>query len=509
MNVWGRAATWALALGALTANAAQAQNKGDSASGDACKMESVKSDDVKNAYNSVTVLQLGKSKPEDAKKKLTDAVKRLTSKADYGKDQMQRDFVLGSALVMWYEQPGQAPVAKGADIGFQNGADASVDLLAKADSLFTTVETASPACKDQTEFYRQKPWAQLINQVGPLLNADNVDSANALLARSLVIYRDSPFSYYFQGQIDQKKNDWKGAQEAFGKAAALSTPEMASKDSNVANVKEFSEFAQAFAAFRQAQGLTGEEQKAGMKQAADLYRTYLKDYPNGPNAQPAQAGLTAALQTAGDTESLGSMWADMLANPSRYSPEQFYDAGVQAYTAEKYDQAVKLMELGEKGNPNLRGGLFNLANAYWKNNQFDKMVPVALKLTQIDPDNPDNYQLVAIGFQGLQKAATDAKLKKAYSDSVSKYVVASDKLPVKVTFAGFTHDSSKHTLEGTVENLGAAARKVSVAVQFLDKTGNVVDTQTASVSLKPKGSAPFTLTANGEGIVAYKYEPVK
>lgn len=509
MNVWGRAATWALALGALTATAAQAQDKGDSAGGDACKMESVKSGEVKDAYNAVTVLQLGKSKPEDAKKKLTGAVKDLTSKADFGKDQMQRNFVLGSVFVMLYEQPGQAPVAKGADIGFQSGADANVDLLASADSLFKVVETASPACKDQTEFYRQKPWAQLINEVGPLLNANKVDSADALLARSLVIYRDSPFSYYFQGQIDQKKNDWKGAEEAFGKAAALATPEMAAKDSNVANVKEFSEFAQAFASFRAAQGVTGDEQKAGMKKAADLYRTYLKDYPNGPNAQPAQAGLTAALQTAGDTESLGSMWSDMIANPSRYSPEQFYDAGVQAYTAEKYAQAVQLMELGEKGNPNLRGGLFNLANAYWKNNQFDKMVPVALKLTQIDPDNPDNFQLVAIGYQGLSKDSKDPKLQKAYGDSVSKYVVASDKIPVKVNFAGFTHDSTSHKLEGTVENLGAAAKNVSLAVQFLDKTGNVVDTQTAALSLKPKGSAPFTLTANGAGIVAYKYEPVK
>ena len=508
MNVWGRAATWALALGALTANAAQAQDKSD-AGGDSCKMESVKSGDVKEAYNAVTVLQLGKSKPEDAKKKLTDAVKNLTKKADYGSDQPQRNFVLGSALVMWYDQPGQAPVAKGAELGFQNGGDANVNLLAKADSLFTLVETASPACKDQTEFYRQKPWAQLINQVGPLINANKLDSADALLAQSLVIYRDSPFSYYFQGQIDQQKQDWKGAREAFAKATQLSTSELAAKDSNVANVKEFSEFAQAFAAFREAQGLTGDQQKTAMKGAADLYRTYLKDFPNGPNAEPARAGLTAALQTAGDTESLGSMWSDMAANPSNYKPEQLYDAGVQAYGAEKYDQAVKLMELGEKGNPNLRPGLFNLANAYWKNNQFDKMVPVAIKLTQIDPDNPDNYQLVAIGFQGMSKAATDPKLQKTYADSVSKYVVASDKLPVKVNFAGFTHDSTKHTLEGTVENLGAKPKDVSLAVQFLDKSGNVVDTQTATVALKPNASAPFTLTANGAGIVAYRYEPVK
>lgn len=509
MNVWGRAATAALALSALAATAVAAQDTEEAKVGDACNMETVSSGDIKDAYNTVTILQLGKSDPDDAKKKLRDAVKDLTSKSDYGDDQLQRNLVLGSALVMWADQPSQPPVASGADLGYENGKEANVDLLATADSLFTTVETASPTCKDQTEFYRQKPWAQLINQVGPLINTDNLDSADAILARSLVIYRESPFSYYFKGQIDQRKEDWKSASVAFEKAAALATPELAASDSNIANVREFSEFAHAFAVFRQAQSATGEEQKAGMKQAATLYRTYLKDFPDGPNSQPARAGLTAALQTAGDTESLASMWSDMAADPSRYSAEQLYDAGVQAYSAEKYETAVQLMELGEKGNPYLRGGLFNLANAYWKNNQFDKMVPVARKLTQIDPDNPDNYQLVAIAYQGLGKASSDAKAKKSYSDSVSKYVVASDKLPVRVTFKGFTHDSTSHKLEGTVENLGTAAKNVSLAVEFLDNTGKVVDTQTAPLSLEAKESAPFTLTAAGEGIVAYRYQPVK
>jgi tetratricopeptide (TPR) repeat protein len=506
MNVWGRAATWALALGALAATAAGAQDK---AGGDACSMESVKSGDVKDAYNAVTVLQIGKSKPEDAKKKLAEAVGNLTKKADYGSDQLQRNLVLGSALVMWYEQPGQAPVAKGAELGFKSGGDQNVDLLKAADSLFTSVESARPGCKDQTSFYRQKPWAQMINEVGPLINANNLDSAEALLDNSMVIYRDSPFSYYFQGQIAQQKQDWKTAQDAFGKAIQLSDTALVAQDSNVANVKEFSEFARAFAAFRGAQGLSGDQQKTAMKGAADLYRQYLEDYPNGPNAQPAQAGLTAALSSVGDTESLTAVWADMASDPSRYKPEQLYDAGVQAYSAEKYEQAVKLMELGEKGNPYLRPGLFNLANAYWKTNQFDKMVPVAQKLTEIDPDNPDNYQLLAIGYQGLAKATTDPKVKKTYSDSVSKYVVASDKLPVKVTFTSFTNDSTKSTLQGTVENLGAKPKNVTLSVEFLDKTGNVVNTQTASLALKPNASAPFTVAGEGTGIVAYKYEPVK
>src|SRR5690606_1338942 len=118
---------WALALGALTATAGSAQDNQDT--GAACSMESVKSGDVRDAYNAVTVLQLGKSKPEDAKKKLGGAVEDLTKKGDYGNDQLQRNFVLGSALVMWYEQEGQAPVAQASTLGYKNGGDATIDLL--------------------------------------------------------------------------------------------------------------------------------------------------------------------------------------------------------------------------------------------------------------------------------------------------------------------------------------------------------------------------------------------
>ena len=52
-----------------------------------------------------------------------------------------------------------------------------------------------------------------------------------------------------------------------------------------------------------------------------------------------------------------------------------------------------------------------------------------------------------------------------------------DQIPVKVTFTTFTNDSTKHTIEGQVENLGAKPKNVALAVQFLDKAGNVVATR--------------------------------
>ncbi|HEU4643918.1 MAG TPA: hypothetical protein VFS44_15825 [Gemmatimonadaceae bacterium] len=498
------------ALGVLDASAAQAQGKNQKGGDDKCAIDFGSSDQVRKAYNNLTVLQLGAGKnPDDAKKKLRDAVSGLTTNPDRIKDQQARNFALGQALVAWADLPGQPPVAKRGDLGYATDPNGTIDILAAADTAFRAVEQANPDCADKTGVFRQQAWAPMINAIGPLINDNKVDSAEAVLDRSLVIYRGSPFSYYFKGQIAQRKEKWADASAAYQKSVELATPELAQKDSNVANIREYSEFAAAYSALRDAQAQSGAQQQAGMKKAADLYRAYLKDNPNGPNAKQAQAGLSVSLQASGDTASLGQMWSDMVANPSRYTDAQLFDAGTQAFSANNIKMAVQLMALGEQANPWLRGGLFNLANAYWKDNQFDKMLPVTRKLLEIDPDNPDNYQLVAIAYQGQAKATKDLKAKRALNDSVSKYVIAGEKLPVRVSFTEFTHDSSKAKLVGSVENLGTAAKSSTLTVQFLDKGGNVVATQSAPIKVDPKKTQDFTLTADGQNIVAFRYAPVK
>jgi tetratricopeptide (TPR) repeat protein len=510
MNAWRTAIGFAVALSTLAAGTAAAQGKDKSKQDDdKCKIDFGANDQVRTAYNNVTVLQIGAAKGADAKKKLQTAVRALTSRPDFGRDQLARNFTLGEALVMWSEQDSVPPVALRGDLGYETNKTDSVDVLAAADSAFRSVETAMPECSEKTLIFRQQPWARLINQVGPLINRDQIDSATQVLDRSMTIYRGSPFSFYFKGQIAQRQNNWEAASEAYKQAADLSTPEQAAKDSTVANIREYSMFSAAYAQLKAAQGDSGQLQKDGMKKAAELYRAYLKEYPSGPNAQPAQAGLTAALQASGDTQSLASLWNEMLANPSKYTDAQLYDAGTQAFSQGNVPMAVKLMEAGQQANPYLRAGLFNLANAYWKNNQFDKMLPVAEQLTELDPNNPDNYQLVAIAFQGEQKASTDAKAKRALNDSVTKYVRLSERLPVRVTFSEFTHDGTKYKLAGTVENTSGAARKDTLTVEFLDRTGKVVATQSAPVPVAPKESAPFTMEADGATIAGFRYAPIK
>jgi tetratricopeptide (TPR) repeat protein len=510
MNAWRTVVGCVLVWSAVAVPGAAAQNKNDKQDAAAkCNIDYNNNDAVKQAYNAITVLQLSSGKPDDARKKIKAAIIPLTSKSDFGKDQLARNAVLGQALVAWFDTPGSPAVVPAVDLGYSSSNTGQVDVLAAADSAFTTVETAHPECAEQIGIYRQQPWAHLVNQIGPLLNGNKDDSAQLVLTRAITIYRGSPYDYYFQGQLSQRKKDWTTAASAYAKAVDLSTPDLVAKDTSVKAVKEFSEFSAAYAQLQAAQAMTGDQQKDGMKKAADLYRTYLKDYPTGDNIQPAQAGLTLALKASGDTASIAALWKDMAANPTKYSDAQLFDAGTQAFSSQQYETAVQLMEDGQKNNPYLRAGLFNLANAYWKNNQFDKMRSVADTLTKVDPDNPDNYQLLAIAYQGVLKATTDPKQKKALSDSVNTYVTAADKLPVHVTFNQFMHDGGKFTLAGTMQNADTKPITAAMTVKFIDKTGQVVTTQSTSVQLAPNQTKPFTMTAESDKIAAYRYDPIK
>jgi hypothetical protein len=179
-----------------------------------------------------------------------------------------------------------------------------------------------------------------------------------------------------------------------------------------------------------------------------------------------------------------------------------------------------------------------------------KALPVVNKLVKVDPANPDNYQLLALAYNSIQKdyqakaktydnkvkelgqrantsksaavqkAAIDSvpkftPLAKAYGDSVKmfvdsalKYNTAMQQMPVKVEFTEFTANDAKTTIGGRISNLTDADKSVTLKLEFVDKAGNVVSTQDVPVTVKAKSSAPFSATGTGAGIVAFRYGPI-
>jgi hypothetical protein len=504
MNARRKAVLCSLALSAaITASAAAQQPAQESK----CEINLSNPSSVKNAFSAITIASMGKN-PEDTKKRLRSAVEDLTEDSDDTENPLGHHYALGQALVSWSLQPGVSPVMSRGELGFKSNPQGTVNVLAAADSALTAVETAQPDCSSETDRVRQQAWAPLINQVGGLINDGQVDSAKALLERANTIYRGSPFNYYFVGNLAQRDSNYAAAADAYRKVVTLATPEAVAKDSNVAAIREYAAFSVAYTTLTHAEELPKDQQAAEMTKAAEAYRAYLKEYPNGEDVKAARAGLTVALQRSGNADALKGVWTEMLANPSNYSAGQLYDAGADAFRTDDLETAAKLMQAGYQMNPYLIGGLFNMANVYWKMNAFDKMADISQQLVSLHPNDPDNWQLLAIAEQGLAKATTNAKLKKARNDSVVTVLTKGNKLPVSLSFTQTGGADSSYTVAGTAENLLDKAGTYTIKFQFLDKSGNVVTTKDATVSLQPKATQDFSVQVTQPGIVAFRYAPI-
>jgi hypothetical protein len=545
---------WAAALVAVAACASglAAQDKGKGAKPDSttCAMNFEKPAELKDAQNNLVIAQMGKGDAQ--KKSLAKVVEKLSRRADYyAPNSVSQAFLLGQALVLWSNLPGEPASARRGDIGFLGDKDQQINLLKTADSLFTVVEKALPLCAEQTSIYRKSAWARYINRVGPFINADKMDSAQAVLDESMVIYRESPYTSYFEGQIAYRKDDYAKATASFEKAAALGAKELASDSNpNLQAITEYSAFFGPYSGARAAATLTGADQAAGFKHAATLFTSYLKNFHCGAYAEPAATGLFEALRNASDTAGLRTAFETMAKEQRPCSDIWWYNAARDASEAEMNDLAVQLSDKAVNYSP-WSAALGNAGGAYWKAKAWVKLEPVAMRLTQVAPNMPDNWQMLALTYQGLNEAATTPALKKAYSDSLVNAYNTGEKISVKVRVATFTADGGKRTIGGTLELVdnsptapapkpkpkakpGQAKpapapppppapaklkpRDVTLKIEFLDRagkvltvkdsTGTAVPAVTQTFTVKPDEKTDFKFTVQDSKIVGYRYAPI-
>ena len=151
-----------------------------------------------------------------------------------------------------------------------------------------------------------------------------------------------------------------------------------------------------------------------------------------------------------------------------------------------------------------------VAGEYAQAGKVDSLFPLARRLLDIDPSNPDSYQLMAYAYQ--LKAHNDKvpAVKKADQDTLLSYFSKYQNAPVKLSVTKFGHDGDKVAIAGTVENKTDAPKTWPIKFEFLDNTGKVIATQDVPpLTIDPKGTKSFSLSVEQPGIVAYKYEPLK
>jgi tetratricopeptide (TPR) repeat protein len=197
----------------------------------------------------------------------------------------------------------------------------------------------------------------------------------------------------------------------------------------------------------------------------------------------------------------------MLANPSKFGELALVHAGVVATRGGRQADATKLFDAALAQNPYSRDAINDLAATYIQNGEFPKAFPLIDKLVTMDPSNPDNPLLYAFAYQGMYKGTKDKKLQKIYTDSLVYWNNKSENMPVKLAVTEFTRRPTETMIGGTIENRGTTAKTYTVNIDILDKSGNVIDTQTTSVGpVAPKATQKFKITSAKGGAYGYRYK---
>lgn len=492
MRFTGKAALAGLAIVMAGVSAGAQENS--------CAVDTESPKELSRASRAIT-LAMVQGKPAEKQKQLREAVSILTKNPDRIQNTAGRNLLLGRALSAWSQVPDVPAVPTRGTLGYETNKDEPIDVLAAADSALTAVETAMPGCTSETLAARQAPWVPLINGAIAALNAEQTDSAEFLARRSLIIYRDSPYPYNVLAAVAQKKGN-----NAEVITMLRKTVEKAGTDTAVKEIREASLLALASMLSQEAATAPAAEQKAQYADAARHYREYLAIVPNDPQAS---AGLAEALLAAGDTAGYDAHYNAMASNAAAFTDIQLFRACTETIRADRPQLAVVLCEAGLAKNPYYRDGLYVLATAYYTTEKPEKMLPVAQRLVEVDPSNPDSWQLLAGAYQLRAKELKEAKAKRSATDSVVAAMQRAEALPARVTFTRFNIEGAKRTLAGSVENLGTASKSFPVKIEFLDKSGSVVATEEVNVGpVGAKQAAEFTVTAEGDGIVAYRYAPL-
>lgn len=507
MTVRTTAALLTLSIAATTAIDAQSRpTRGaaaarPAAAANACNIQSTGSTQVTNAY---AALGRYNEASDDAAKRaaLTDAVKQLGSTADKPANETARQWVMGQTLVAWSLVDNQPLTAKRSAFGFTTNADADISLLSAADSALDVVLAAAPGCREQVENMRRLAYVTAANRAVAAFNAGNTDEAEAIAKESVAIFDQNAPTFHLLGNVAIKRQDWAAADSLLARAA-----EQAKSDSTLASLRVNALESQAAVLNNLVATAEGDRQRQLATKQAAVYRELgtLK-----PNDAAVQTGLAQALAMSGDTAAVSGIYAQMLANPAGYNASQLLDAGIGAANAERYADAVSLLEAGLAKNPYYRDGLFALAFAAEMQGNHQKMLDATKRLIAVDPSNPDNYSFLARGYQAVLATNPPREQQRAYLDSATKAAAAAEKLPAKVTFADFQAPSAEQrVLNGTIENRGAAAADFVLNVEFLDAQGNVVAAKQETIAgVAAGGSKPFSVTATGQGIAAFRYKPI-
>lgn len=469
-----------------------------------CTINETTPSQLGKAFFAVTAAQQAQASGNtaEAEKQLQAAMKSLTHQPEKIKNPLGRQLLMGRVLALWAAQPGTPATTTRGALGYATEPTATIDVHAALDSTLTAVETAQAGCATETARLRQgKAWLTLVNGAIEHFNADRADSAEAFARRSLVLYRGAPYAEMILGNIENKRGRINPAMEHWTRAVAA-----AGTDTSFADQARGILLTMGNVAAGVADTAKGAAQQQWLRQAAAAYDTLTARFPGSPEAGTARDRTTQLRLALGDTAAARSAYAAQLATPEKFTYRELLTAGVNASRAGQAGEALTLFESVLKANPYNRDALYNAALIAHDAKDYQKSIGYLARWAQVDPSNDQGWLLLAHNYAALNKATKAPKQANAYRDSLTKYLTRSQSLPQHVRFTEWSGAPGKQTLRGAIRNKGTAAKSFTLAIEFLDVSGQVVGNQTVTVpNVAPGAEATFTTEATMPAAVAYRY----
>ncbi len=265
-------------------------------------------------------------------------------------------------------------------------------------------------------------------------------------------------------------------------------------------------------------------------------------YVGQDQPEKAAAAYARVLEIVNDT-ARASLPAEVTADWDRYgrmarsnTAQLYAQAGVDAFRAEKYDEAAGDFQKALDINPFYRDALYNLAQAlYLQTNQLEeqrdsaaaaekqqiegelqglykKFVDVSEKVREIDPYNGNALLLLARGYRGLGLIATTPAEKKEWQDKALAALQDQQAMKFQVTNMQVATQDSAMQLQGTLENASLdQGTPVTLKFTMLDEGGADVGSNTVTVNAPAKTeSTSFQLTVPvSRDVLGWKYERVQ
>jgi tetratricopeptide (TPR) repeat protein len=362
--------------------------------------------------------------------------------------------------------------------------------LEGADSAFTKAETMMPTCKQEISKVRYAGWVPLVNGGIEFVKQQNNDSALALFRQANLIYRDKPAAYLNAGVIFANAGQTDSAIVYWQHAAEVAERTNAVEDRNLAT-----------------RNLGAMYQKANRHQdAIPVLEKYVSWVPQDAEVKRA---LVTSYRATGQNDKAATLEKEVGAAPGGGAAPAAASSGdmnaaIALYNEKKYDQAAAAFQQVVAKEPYHRDALYGLANSYIGLKNGPKLAETAARLVEIEPMNDEIVRMLANGQRMAKKEA-----------QANKTAVRVLSMPVTVSVTQFAPTGTGATITGkatgreaqTPQGKPVTAAPLTLTFEFLDGKGAVVANQQVQIpALQPGASQPIEVTAEGAGIIAWRYK---